>query len=97
MNLYDVKTNALSISIKDREISITKLLKTITGYGTLRNLGLNFACAFTGFFTAAHAHLVNSLTGRYYTFDNAVSAFKDVVFDLFRHGLSVGSRTYKSE
>lgn len=97
MNLYDVKTNALSISIKDREISITKLLKTITGYGTLRNLGLNFACAFTGFFTAAHAHLVNSLTGRYYTFGNAVSAFKDVVFDLFKHGLSVGSRTYKSE
>lgn len=97
MNLYDVKTNALSISIKDREISITKLLKTITGYGTLRNLGLNFACAFTGFFTAAHAHLVNSLTGRYYTFSNAVSAFKDIVFDLFKHGLSVGSRTYKSE
>lgn len=97
MNLYDVKTNALSISIKDREISITKLLKTITGYGTLRNLGLNFACAFTGFFTAAHAHLVNSLTGRYYTFGNAVSAFKDIVFDLFKHGLSVGSRTYKSE
>lgn len=29
MNLYDVKTNALSISIKDREISITKLLKLL--------------------------------------------------------------------
>jgi len=60
-------------------------------------LGLNFACAFTGLFTAAHAHLVNSFTGRYYTFGNAVTAFKDLVFDLFRHGFSVGRRTYKSE
>lgn len=97
INLYDVKTNALSISINDREVSITKILKKITGYGTLRNLGLNFACAFTGLFTAAHAHLVNAVTGRYYTFGNALTAFKDLIFDLFRHGFSVGRRTYKSE
>lgn len=97
MNLYDVKTNSLSISIGQREVNLTKILKTLTGYGTLRNLGLNFACAATGFFTALHAHIVNSITGRYYTFDNACSAFKDIVFDLFKHGFSAGSRTYKSE
>lgn len=97
MNLYDVKVNALSFNVANREISLTKLLNSIRIYGTTRNLGLNFACAFTGFFTAMHAHLVNLMVGRYYNWNDALHAFKDLVFDLFKHGLSVGSRTYTSE
>lgn len=97
MNLYDVKTHALSISINGRDVSISKIIKKLIGLGTTRNLGLNFACAGTGFFTALHAHIVNALTGRYYTFGNALAAFKDIIFDLFRYGPSVGKRTYRSE
>ena len=65
--------------------------------GTTINLGLNFICAFTGFFTAMHSYLVEAVSGRYYDFNDAVYAFKDLVYDLFRHGLSAGRRSYKSQ
>lgn len=96
MNVYDVKLNSIVVSIKGREYNITKLLNNLRAYGTLRNLGLNFACAFTGFFTSLHSHFVNAITGRYYDFDDAVSGFTDLIHDLFRHGINVGNRNYKS-
>jgi hypothetical protein len=96
MNVYDVKLNAITFSIGEREYNITKLFNNLRIYGTLRNLGLNFACAFTGFFTALHSHFVNALTGRYYDFSDAVCGFKDLIYDLFRYGINVGNKNYKS-
>ena len=46
MNVYDVKLNSITFSIGEREYNITKLFNNLRIYGTLRNLGLNFACAF---------------------------------------------------
>ncbi|QOR57533.1 hypothetical protein [uncultured phage cr125_1] len=96
MNVYDVKLNAITFSIGEREYNITKLFNNLRIYGTLRNLGLNFACAFTGFFTALHSHFVNALTGRYYDFSDAVYGFKDLIYDLFRYGINAGNKNYKS-
>lgn len=97
MNVYDVKLNAITVSIGKREYNITKILNALRVFGTLRNLGLNYACAFTGFFTALHSHLVNILTGRYYDFNDAAHGFADMVYDLFRYGINAGNRNYKSQ
>ena len=97
MNVYDVKTNNLTISIAGKKVNITKMLQWLKNRGTLVNLGLNFSCAFTGFFTALHSFLCNIVSGRYYTFSDAVNATKDIVWDLLRHGISAGSSNYKSE
>lgn len=97
MNVYDVKLNSITFSIKDREYNISKLLNMLRAFGTLRNLGLNYACAFTGFFTALHSHLVNVITGRFYDFEDAVNGFKDMIYDTFRYGINAGNRNYKSQ
>lgn len=97
MNVYDVQTDNFSITIGHKQVNFTKLLQMLKNYGTLVNLGLNFACAFTGFFTALHSHLSNIISGRYYTFNDSLNAFKDMIWDLLRHGLSAGDRNYKSE
>lgn len=97
MNIYDVQTNNLTINVFNREINFTKLLQKLKNYGTLVNLGLNFSCAFTGFFTALHSHLSNIASGRFYTFFDALNAFKDMVWDLIRYGISAGNRNYKSQ
>lgn len=97
MNVYDVQTNNLSITVFNKEVNFTKLLQTLKNYGTLVNLGLNFSCSFTGFFTALHNHLSNTIAGRYYTFSDSLNAFKDMVWDLLRHGLCAGNRHYKSD
>lgn len=96
MNVYDVKLNSITFSIGEREYNITKLFNNLRIYGTLRNLGLNFACAFTGFFTALHSHLVNAITGRYYDFSDAAAGFKDLVYDTFKYGINAGNKHYKS-
>jgi len=80
MNLYDIKTQDVSVRYGDnptgkvlglipykgnvfgltydiskpREINITKMLYILKMLGTLRNLGLNLACALTGAYTALH-------------------------------------------
>lgn len=97
MNVYDVKLNAITVAIGKREYNVTKLLNSLRVFGTLRNLGLNYACAFTGFFTALHSHLVNAITGRYYDFEDAVHGFTDMIYDLFRYGINAGNKNYKSE
>ena len=97
MNVYDVRTDNFSISIGNKQINFTKLLQNLKNYGTLVNLGLNFSCAFTGFFTALHAHLCNIIMGRYYTFEDSLNAFKDLIWDMLRHGITAGNRNYKSE
>lgn len=97
MNVYDVKLNSITFSIKDREYNISKLLNMLRAFGTLRNLGLNYACAFTGFFTALHSHLVNVITGRFYDFEDAVNGFKDMIYDTFKYGINAGNRNYKSQ
>ena len=97
MNLYGIQTNNLTINIKGRDVNFAKLMKTITGYGTVRNLALNFYCAATGFFTALHAHLVKAAVGRYYDFHDAGAAFKDMVWDLLKYGINTGCKTYKSQ
>lgn len=112
MNLYNVQTNALTISIgehnfnlfgkeinvKAREINMTKILSGIKTLGTLRNLGLSMWIAGTGFFTASHNHIVQMLIGRYYTLGDAISATKSLVWDLFKYGWrTVGNQNYKSK
>jgi hypothetical protein len=97
MNVYDVKNTGMQFSIKGREINLQKLLVKLKGYGTTRNLGLNMSTAMTGFFTALSAHITNMVAGRYYNFTDAGHAFKDLVYDLMRYGMSVGSRTYRSQ
>lgn len=97
MNLYGIQTNNLTINIKGRDINFAKLMKTITGYGTVRNLALNLYCAATGFFTALHTHLVKAAVGRYYDFHDAAAAFKDIVWDLLKYGINAGCKTYKSQ
>lgn len=97
MNIYDTKLTPWSITIGEREISVSKILRNFLGLGTLINLGLNFICAATGFFTALHNHLMTTFVGRYYTWHNALAAFKDVVYDAFKYGLAAGSINYKSQ
>lgn len=97
MNLYGVNTRRFTINIRNKQVDITKLLLMLKQVGTTINLGLNFICAFTGFFTAMHSYLVEAVSGRYYDFNDAVYAFKDLVYDLFRHGISAGRRSYKSQ
>lgn len=98
MNIYDVQTNSISRTIMGREVNISKLLLMAKSMGTTINLGANFACAFTGFFTAMHAHLSNIISGRYYDFPTALHAFADMIYDLFRHGINnVANSNYKSQ
>lgn len=97
MNVYDIRTTALTFTIKGREFNVTKALGILQAYGTLRNLGLNFACAFTGLFTAIHNHIMNMACGRYYSFSDAFYGFKDLLFDLFTRGINAGRKTYKSK
>lgn len=97
MNIYDVQTDNFSITIGHKQVNFTKLLQMLKNYGTLVNLGLNFACAFTGFFTALHSHISNMVAGRYYTFSDSLNAFRDMIWDLLRYGLCAGNRNYKSD
>lgn len=97
MNVYDVKTNNMVITIRGKKVNISRLLSKFKNYATLVNLGLNFACAATGFFTAMHNYFSQLIGGRYYDFNDSVNAFKDLIWDLIRHGLSVGNRNYKSD
>lgn len=66
-----------------REINVTKMLTILKGLGTLRNLGLNLACALTGAYTAIHQHIANQLISRYYNPIDAGFAFFDCVSDAF--------------
>ena len=98
MNIYDVQTNSYQIKLFNRDINLSKLALMLKKFGTTVNLGLNMFCAFTGWFTALHAHLSNIISGRYYNFDNAYHAFTDIVYDMFRHGInSIGNKNYSSE
>lgn len=97
MNLYGVNTKRFTITVKNREVDLTKIMLALKTVGTTINLGLNFICAFTGFFTALHSGLVEAVSGRYYDFNDAMYGFKDLICDLLRHGISAGRRSYKSQ
>ena len=97
MNLYGVNTKRFTITVKNREVDLTKIMLALKTVGTTINLGLNFICAFTGFFTALHSGLVEAISGRYYDFNDAMYGFKDLICDLLRHGISAGRRAYKSQ
>lgn len=97
MNLYGIQTNSIIINIGNKEIDITKLINKARKLGTTVNLGLNYACAFTGFLTAMHSHIMNAYVGRYYNFNDYFHSFYDIIIDLFKYGPSLGRRQYKSE
>lgn len=82
-----------------REINVTKLFSVLRALGTARNLALNIPCALTGFTTALHAHIINSLVSRYYNPVDAAYAFKDMTVDtlmqLYRGTGLPGSRKSK--
>ena len=67
---------------KPREINITKMLSILRMLGTTRNLGVNFACALTGMFTALSGHITNVMVGRYYNPIDAARALRDICTDL---------------
>lgn len=111
-NLYNVKTNSITVSInernfklfgkeihiKKRDFNFTKTLSGIRNLGTLRNLGLAVWVAGTGFFTAGHNHLVQMLVGRYYDWRDAMHGTKALVWDLLKYGWrTVGNQNYKSK
>lgn len=81
---YEGKFLGLKYDISGkREINVTKMLSILRGLGTLRNLGLNFACALTGAYTAIQSHIVNALTSRWYNPIDAAFAMFDSVSDAF--------------
>lgn len=97
MNLYDIKSqvvtigigkhkgsifNLINYDIEGREINITKMLAILRKLGTTVNLALNTWCALTGMFTALHGHIVHTLVGRYYNPVDAAYALRDIIVDL---------------
>lgn len=98
MNIYDVKTNAMTFTVKGREVNLTKALTKFKALGTLRNLAWSLWISGTGLFTAMHNMLVQSIVGRYYDFDDSVNATKEMALHLLYHSWrTVGNKNYKSK
>lgn len=110
MNIYDIKTKSAIWDIKERDYSIlgfkghikprkvnfTKLMLGLKALGTTVNLGLNFICATTGFFTAIYNDIINSLSGRYYSFGDSINGAKALIVDLFKNNFSLLSDYHNS-
>ena len=64
--------------------------------GTTVNLGLNIICATTGFFTAVYNDIINSLSGRYYSFSDSLNGTKALIVDLFKNNFSLFSDYHNS-
>ena len=110
MNIYDIKTKSAIWGIKERDYSIlgfkghikprkvnfTKLMLGLKALGTTVNLGLNFICATTGFFTAVYNDIINSLSGRYYSFSDSLNGTKALIVDLFKNNFSLLSDYHNS-
>lgn len=65
-----------------KEFDVTKALRCLRVLGTARNLALNIPVALTGFTTALHSHIINSLIGRYYNVADFSYGIKDIVYDI---------------
>lgn len=110
MNIYDIKTKSAIWDIKERDYSIlgfkghikprkvnfTKLMLGLKALGTTVNLGLNIICATTGFFTAVYNDIINSLSGRYYSFSDSLNGTKALIVDLFKNNFSLLSDYHNS-
>lgn len=110
MNIYDIKTKSAIWNIKERDYSIlgfkghikprkvnfTKLMLGLKALGTTVNLGLNIICATTGFFTAVYNDIINSLSGRYYSFGDSINGAKALIVDLFKNNFSLLSDYHNS-
>lgn len=110
MNIYDIKTKSAIWDIKERDYSIlgfkghikprkvnfTKLMLGLKALGTTVNLGLNIICATTGFFTAVYNDIINSLSGRYYSFEDSINGAKALIVDLFKNNFSLLSDYHNS-
>ena len=110
MNIYDIKTKSAIWNIKERDYSIlgfkghikprkvnfAKLMLGLKALGTTVNLGLNIICATTGFFTAVYNDIINSLSGRYYSFSDSLNGTKALIVDLFKNNFSLLSDYHNS-
>lgn len=110
MNIYDIKTKSFTWDLKERDFSVlgfkghikprkvnfTKLILGLKALGTTVNLGLNFICATTGFFTAVYNDIINSLSGRYYSFSDSLNGTKALIVDLFKNNFSLLSDYHNS-
>lgn len=110
MNIYDIKTKSFTWDLKERDFSVlgfkghikprkvnfTKLILGLKALGTTVNLGLNFICATTGFFTAVYNDIINSLSGRYYSFGDSINGAKALIVDLFKNNFSLLSDYHNS-
>lgn len=110
MNIYDIKTKSFTWDLKERDFSVlgfkghikprkvnfTKLILGLKALGTTVNLGLNFICATTGFFTAVYNDIINSLSGRYYSFSDSLNGAKALIVDLFKNNFSLLSDYHNS-
>lgn len=110
MNIYDIKTKSFTWDLKERDFSVlgfkghikprkvnfTKLMLGLKALGTTVNLGLNFICATTGFFTAVYNDIINSLSGRYYSFSDSLNGTKALIVDLFKNNFSLLSDYHNS-
>jgi hypothetical protein len=110
MNIYDIKNKSVIWDLKERDFSVlgfkghikprkvnfTKLMLGLKALGTTVNLGLNFICATTGFFTAIYNDIINSLSGRYYSFGDSINGTKALIVDLFKNNFSLLSDYHNS-
>lgn len=110
MNIYDIKTKSFTLDLKERDFSVlgfkghikprkvnfTKLILGLKALGTTVNLGLNIICATTGFFTAVYNDIINSLSGRYYSFEDSINGAKALIVDLFKNNFSLLSDYHNS-
>lgn len=110
MNIYDIKTKSFTWDLKERDFSvlgfkghikprkvnIAKLMLGLKALGTTVNLGLNIICATTGFFTAVYNDIINSLSGRYYSFEDSINGAKALIVDLFKNNFSLLSDYHNS-
>lgn len=110
MNIYDIKTKSFTWDLKERDFSVlgfkghikprkvnfTKLILGLKALGTTVNLGLNIICATTGFFTAVYNDIINSLSGRYYSFGDSINGAKALIVDLFKNNFSLLSDYHNS-
>lgn len=91
MHIYGERKEEVNVNWKQHTLSVTKLMSMIRNYTQTVNLAFNITAIEVGALTGMHQALLESLVGRYYTFDDFRRSTPTVLKNLFHIMMNWGN------
>lgn len=97
MHLYGERKNTIEVDLAGKQISVSKIMTMIRNYTQTVNLGWNITAIEVGFLTGLTNALLESLTGRYYSFKIFTKSTRTVLWNSLLNILNWGNYGYNNK